>query len=142
MSRATLLACPGMSIPTISAHTSPSAADVLVLPSHQENFGISVAEALACGTPALISNKVNIWREVEKSGAGIVGEDDLAGTCGLLRCWLETTDAEKAEFRRRARACFLREFEIKQASETLVRTLTNIIEGRSPHAGRNSNVAA
>ncbi len=118
------------------------AAEIFVLPSHQENFGISVAEALACGTPALISNKVNIWREVEKSGAGIVGEDDLAGTCGLLKCWLETTDAEKAEFRRRARECFLREFEIKQASETLVRTLANVIEGRSPHAGRNSNVAA
>src|SRR6185369_13539161 len=39
-------------------------ADALVLPSHQENFGIAVAEAMACCTPALISDKVNIWREV------------------------------------------------------------------------------
>ncbi len=110
------------------------AAEIFVLPSHQENFGISVAEALACGTPALISNKVNIWREVEKSGAGMVGEDDLAGTCGLLKCWLETTDSEKALYRRRARECFLREFEIKRASETLVRTLRKVIDGRSPNA--------
>ena len=111
------------------------AAEIFVLPSHQENFGISVAEALACGTPALISNKVNIWREVEKGGAGIVGEDDLAGTCGLLKSWLQSSNAEKADFRRRARECFLREFEIRRASQTLVRTLTNVIEGRSPHAG-------
>ena len=55
------------------------AAEVFVLPSHQENFGIVVAEALACGTPALISNKVNIWREVQRRGAGIVGADDLDG---------------------------------------------------------------
>ena len=39
-------------------------AEAFVLPSHQENFGIAVAEALACGTPVLISNQVNIWREV------------------------------------------------------------------------------
>ncbi len=44
------------------------AAEVFVLPSHQENFGIVVAEALACGTPVLISNKVNIWREVQRAG--------------------------------------------------------------------------
>ena len=111
------------------------AAEIFVLPSHQENFGISVAEALACGTPALISNKVNIWREVEKGGAGIVAEDDLAGTCDLLKSWLERTDGERAEFRRRARECFLREFEIRKATETLVRTLANVIDGRSPNAG-------
>ena len=110
------------------------ASEIFVLPSHQENFGISVAEALACGTPALISNKVNIWREVEKSGAGMVGEDDLAGTCGLLKSWLETTSAERAEYRRRARACFLQNFEITKASQTLVLALSDVIRGRSLHA--------
>ena len=34
------------------------AAEALVLPSHQENFGMVVAEALACGTPALLSKRV------------------------------------------------------------------------------------
>src|SRR5262249_60464072 len=39
--------------------------EAFMLPSHQENFGISVAEAIGCGLPVLISDKVNIWREVQ-----------------------------------------------------------------------------
>ncbi|MGG2201576.1 glycosyltransferase [Paenibacillus validus] len=45
-------------------------ADLFVLPSYSENFGISVIEALICGTPVLISDKVNIWREVVVHRAG------------------------------------------------------------------------
>src|SRR5690606_21760746 len=50
-------------------------ADAFILPSHQENFGIAVVEALACKIPVLISNKVNIWRENEKEAAGFRSEE-------------------------------------------------------------------
>jgi glycosyltransferase involved in cell wall biosynthesis len=40
--------------------------EAFILPSHQENFGIAVAEALACCKPVIITNKVNIYREIEK----------------------------------------------------------------------------
>lgn len=49
-----------------------AAAEMLVLPSYSENFGFAVVEALAAGVPAIISNKVNIWREVNDAGAGLV----------------------------------------------------------------------
>lgn len=48
-------------------------ADVFVLPSYSENFGIAVIEAMLCGLPVIISDKVNIWREVVADGAGIAG---------------------------------------------------------------------
>ena len=70
------------------------AAEAFVLPSHQENFGVAVAEALACGTPVLISNQVNIWREIAEDGVGLVEDDDLAGTMRLLERWRDLPPEE------------------------------------------------
>ena len=88
------------------------AADVFALPSHQENFGISVVEALACGTPVLISNRVNIWREVECDGAGLVESDDLEGTTRLLRRWCALIPEERDTMSRNAARCFSARFDI------------------------------
>ena len=99
------------------------AAEAFVLPSHQENFGIAVAEALACGLPALISDKVNIWREVTGDGAGLVGEDTGEGTTRLLRDWLALAPEAQAEMRRSALRCFSERFEIRHSAENLVRQL-------------------
>jgi glycosyltransferase involved in cell wall biosynthesis len=101
-------------------------AEVFVLPSHQENFGVVVSEALAAGIPTLISNKVNIWREIKADGAGIVAEDTLEGTCQLLQSYAEMSTQERLVMRRRARACFEARFEIRKAAEGLQAVLTDI----------------
>ncbi|MGC2186744.1 MAG: glycosyltransferase [Terriglobales bacterium] len=104
------------------------AAEVFALPSHQENFGIVLAEALAAGTPALLSNKVNIWREIQSDGAGLVAEDTLQGTIELFRSYLHLPEDQKLAMRQRARKCFEQRFEIKKAARTL-RTILGGITG-------------
>ena len=48
------------------------AADLFVLPTYQENFGLVLVEAMACGTPVLTTQGTGIWREVERGGGMIV----------------------------------------------------------------------
>jgi len=95
------------------------AAEIFVLPSHQENFGIAVAEALAAGVPTLISNKVNIWREIECDGAGLVSDDTLLGICKLLQSYVEMSAEKRLAMRQAASECFEQRFEIKKAARTL-----------------------
>ncbi len=102
-------------------------AEAFVLPSHQENFGIAVAEALACGTPVLISNKVNIWREIAEDEAGVVECDDEAGTTRLLERWLALAPAQKEAMRADAARSFQSRFEVTSAAEALLEV---IAEGR------------
>jgi glycosyltransferase involved in cell wall biosynthesis len=103
-----------------------SAAETFVLPSHQENFGIAVAEALASGTPVLISNKVNIWREIEADGAGYVENDDLSGTTNLLKRWLATTPDARSTMRENAKKSFANRFEIERATDSLLAAIANL----------------
>ena len=98
-------------------------AEVFVLPSHQENFGIAVVEALACGTPVLISRPVNIWREIESSGAGLVDSDTVEGCSRLLARWLDLGDEGKVEMAARAVGSFKQYFEITQTAVSLIDTI-------------------
>ncbi len=107
------------------------AAEAFVLPSHQENFGISVAEALATGLPVLISNCVNIWREIVADGAGFAEDDDLAGTTRLLARWEEAGPATRAAMREKARACFAQRFEIQAAVDSLLDQLQQALPARA-----------
>ena len=100
-----------------------ASADALILPSHQENFGMSVVEALALGLPVLISERVNIWREIDQDHAGYVECDDLAGTTRLIERWLATSSRERETMRANARNSFARRFEINHAVESLLRIL-------------------
>lgn len=113
-------------------------ADAMILPSHQENFGVVVAEAMACSTPVLISDKVNIWREVKGSGGGLVESDTLDGTKTLIQRFLERTPEDHEGMRIAARQEFLRSFDIEAVAQDLMQQIgfakgTN--DGQSRAAG-------
>ncbi len=107
-------------------------ADAFVLPSHQENFGIAVAEALACGVPVLISNKVNIWQEIQADGAGLVDADTVAGSESLLRRWLELDSGERTRFREQARRTFESRFAMEATANDLLEVIRNTGAAATP----------
>jgi glycosyltransferase involved in cell wall biosynthesis len=98
-------------------------AEAFILPSHQENFGIVVAEALSCRLPVLISNKVNIWQEITEDNAGLVADDTLSGCLNLLNRWLEMNDENKAAMSSNAHRCFINRFEITNAAMSLLEVI-------------------
>lgn len=106
------------------------AADAFVLPSHQENFGIAVAEALACGVPVLISNRINIWREIVEDRAGFCESDTLQGTRALLETWFATDDNERAAMSKRAVECFENRFETQRGARIMLELIVQAIGSR------------
>lgn len=100
--------------------------EAFVLPSHQENFGIVVAEALAASKPVLISNKVQIWREIDAANAGLVENDDQTGTDRLLERFLALPPDQRTEMAKAARILFLDKFEMSQAVQTINSALHEI----------------
>lgn len=98
-------------------------AEAFILPSHQENFGIVVAEALSCGIPALISDKINIWREIKKCNAGIVDVDTVQGCCNLISKWVQLNERQRGQMISQTKKCFNEYFEIKQSAIHLAKTI-------------------
>lgn len=99
------------------------AAELFCLPSHQENFGVVVAEALACALPVAIAEPVNIAEEVSAAGAGLVHADTVASTTEALRRWLALAAAEKRQMGVRGEQLFRERFDFASVAKTLLPVL-------------------
>jgi glycosyltransferase involved in cell wall biosynthesis len=68
------------------------AADLFVLPSYYENFGIAVAEAMVAGKPVVISDQVHIWHEIHNSKSGWVTKTEVESLTNALQFALQNPE--------------------------------------------------
>jgi glycosyltransferase involved in cell wall biosynthesis len=87
--------------------------EAFILPSHQENFGLAVVEALAAGRPVLISDKVNIAPEIAADQCGLVENDDLTGTVSLLVEWAALSHDQRANMGQQALTTFATRYDMR-----------------------------
>ena len=98
-------------------------AEAFILPSHQENFGIAVADALACSIIPLISDKVNIAPEVAGDGAGIVASDTLEGTVQLIQSFAALSPEQKQTMREKSLACYRQRYSLGNSAQVVYKAL-------------------
>lgn len=109
-----------------------AAADVWALPSHTENFGIAVMEALAAGAPTVISPAVNLAAAVERADAGLVAVAEPKAFAAAISSLLDDSE-RRAAYGRRAR-----EFARQYDWEALAPRIVQLYEGI---AGRRTEAA-
>lgn len=87
--------------------------EVFILPSHQENFGIAVTEAMASCKAVLLSDKVNIAGEIVAAGAGLMDSDTAEGTLRLIQLWIALSPEERRAMELRARELFVSNYDMR-----------------------------
>ncbi|MDE6150612.1 MAG: glycosyltransferase [Prevotella sp.] len=100
-------------------------ADLFVLPTHSENFGIVVAEALACGTP-VITTKGTPWHELEVYSCGWWTEIGTDATVEALRRFLQCSDVQLMEMGRNGRNLIEEKYSTKKVAEEMTELYKNI----------------
>ncbi len=103
-----------------------AACDAFVLTSHQENFGIAVVEALACGKPVLISDQINIAPDILADGCGLVEPDTLQGSTRLLENWLVLTPEQRAAMSAQALKTFAARYDMRRNAEVILRVFDHL----------------
>ncbi|MFY0256280.1 glycosyltransferase [Chitinophaga sp. 30R24] len=95
-----------------------------IQPSYHENFGVAVVEAMACKKPVMLTKQVNIWREIEQGGGGIVITDNAPVNIGDALVRMNAiTETAYAVMSDNAYETFMRAFHI---TDTVNHFLTEI----------------
>jgi len=103
-------------------------ADVFVLPSYSENFGIAVIEAMALGVPVILTDQVGVCREVAAGNAGLVTAPEIDPLRhALVR--LLTDDAARAEIGRNGAALARSQFSPPVVLKKLAEAYNSVLAG-------------
>lgn len=101
--------------------------EAYLLPSHQENFGIAIVEAMACKKPVLITKNVNIWREIYYGNGGWIVDlnkkDDFCENLYKITC---LTNEQLIKMGESAYKTYVDHFDTKKFSQKSVEVLMKL----------------
>jgi glycosyltransferase involved in cell wall biosynthesis len=101
--------------------------DLFVLPSYSENFGMAVVEAMACGIPVVISNKVGIYKEVEKNNAGIIVETNPESLLKGIKTILDN-EKRKKEIAENGERLVKEYYDINKVADMMIKVYEEILK--------------
>ena len=99
----------------------------LCLTSHQENFGIVIAESLSCGKPVLITDKVNTSKTIKKYKAGMVSKNNLKSISKMLSNFMLLNKKNYIKYCDNAKKCFKENYKIDKPVQNLIELIKNEI---------------
>ncbi len=108
-----------------------AAADAYVLPSHSENFGMSVAEAMACGLPVITTTSTP-WVDLDSRRVGWSVTPDVNALTQALRSALSTPQGELIAIGQRGRKWMAEEFSWKKVAKDMIEVYRWLLGGGEP----------
>ena len=117
-----------------------AASELFLLPSRQENFAITVAEAMQMGVPVVITDKVNTWPYVEEAGAGLVlAERDIDALFPRAIETLLTDDATRAKMAAQGSRYARDRLTWHASAQKLLACYDRVVSGRSAQGGHDGS---
>ena len=97
---------------------------LFILPSHQENFGLAITEAMSTGLPVVTTPYVNISNVIEESRSGIITKDTSPESVrDALEKWMSMTLEQKYEMAANSLSTYTRFFSIDRYREDFLKEL-------------------
>jgi len=103
--------------------------DIFVLPSYSENFGVAVVEAMACGIPIVVSDKVGISREIKQYNAGTIVKTDIDDVYNGIKNVFQNLDKAK-EMALNGKKMVHNLYDINKVADKMIKMYEEAIDSR------------
>ena len=104
------------------------ASKAMLLPSHGENFGISLVEALSLKKPVITTDKVNISKVIKKFNAGLISKNNLNSFKLRLLEFENYKQRKLSLMSSNALTCFKKNFDLSNKSKSFSKTIKEMIK--------------